>query len=370
VATERLQCSTISSFFEKRFNDGSGRLRFVSAIFSLVFFTMYASAILVSLGRLCEDIFAISYLTGITFSTLVVFLTLLGGFLSVVWIDFFQGIFLLAMIILVPLVALPQIGGIGGVFSAANLRGVSLSVLPSFTFSSIKDVFFLAAGWGLGYFGQPHVLNKFMGISDVKDIRKAQYVGLSWQMFSMAAAISIGLIGLAFFKDGIGNSEFIFVYMVKALFFPFLAGIVLCAILAAAINVIGSLILAASSIVVEDFFKRNKSKQILPKAWIVCVASICLVAYILSFNNSKTVYSLVLNAWSGLGCTFGPLLLVSLYSKMSSRIAALSGVVVGGLVAGLWPYVNASVPPMIVGFTASLAAILIVAMFDKKHTVE
>jgi len=367
VETEKYNAGTISTYFEKRFNDSSGRIKIVSAALSLVFFTLYASAILVSIGRLFQDIFLISYHTGITFGAFVVFVTLLGGFLSIVWIDFFQGLFLLSMILLVPAVAFGKIDGFGSIISQAAQQGISLSLIPSWSFSTFMEIIFISVGWGLGYFGQPHILNKFMGISDVKDMRKAQRVGLSWQGLSMFGAVLVGLIGIAFFRDGLPNSEFIFVHMVKILFPSFLAGFVLCAIVAAAINVIGSLILSAASIVIEDFYKniKNGSRKV-SSAWIACVGSICVFAYLMAFNNSQAVYSLVLNAWSGLGCTFGPLLLVALNTKISSRNAALSGVVVGGLVAGIWPYINVFVPPMIVGFSASMLAIFAVNYFEKK----
>ena len=371
VLTERYQSPTISSFFAKHFDDQTGMLRTVSALFCLLFFMFYISANFVVLGHLFESLFSLSYATGIYIGAFVVFYILLGGYLSIAWVDFFQGLFLLAMIILVPLVAFFHIQGTGQIASLAQLRGVSLNFLPH-SFSHACSVMMLAVGWGLGYFGQPHIVTKFMGIKNVKDMAKAQYVGLSWQTITLGAAICVGLVGIAFFPQGLANNELIFVAMTKALFSPFFAGIILCAIMASAINVIGAQVLASASILAEDFYGtllKRKSQKALQIASRVSVVGICLIALIFALsNNQKSIYDLVYYAWTGLGCSFGPLMLVSLQTNMKNTRAALAGVIVGGIIAGVWPHFNTTIPAMIPGFIASLASIGIVALVSNKKS--
>ncbi len=373
TATEKLHSSTLSTFFENRFHDESGLLRIISAIFGLLFFMFYISAGLVALGILFESLFHVSCIVGIIFGTIVVFYTLLGGYLSISWIDFFQGTFLLTTIIMVPLFAIGRIDGISSITAAAQAKNISLSLIPSFSWESIQKMIFAAAGWGLGYFGQPHILTKFMGINDVREMRKAQWVGIGWQILSYAAAISVGLIGLAFFKDGLVAPQLILVDMVKAIFPQFIAGFIMCSIIAAAINVMSAQVLVSASIIAEDFYKKSLgSKDPLVTKKIarvsrLSVIGLCIVAGIIAFfSRAIPIYDLVLYPWAGLGCTFGPLVLVALHTKMMNRHAALAGIIVGGVTAGIWPLCNQTIPAMIVGFAASFVAMGLVNFCWKK----
>lgn len=372
AATEKLNSSTLSTFIEQHFNDNTGLLRIISALFALLFFMFYISAGLVALGLLFKSLFGVNDIIGIIFGTLVVFYTLLGGYLSISWIDFFQGLFLLVTIIIVPIVALGHIDGFSSIVAAAHAQNLSIKLLPDFSWASLREITFAAAGWGLGYFGQPHILTKFMGIQNVNEMRKAQWIGLGWQILSYTAAISIGLIGLAFFKNGINDSQLIFVNMVRELFPQFIAGFILCAIVAAAINVMSAQVLVSSSILAEDFYKKSFHAQdpyVAKKIATVSrlsAAALCIIAGTVAFySRNHTIYKLVLYPWTGLGCTFGPLLLVALHTKMSNRYAALAGIIVGGTTAALWPLVNQSIPAMIVGFTASLVAMFLTNITTK-----
>lgn len=364
--TEQYHSLTLPSFFEKRFNDPSGMVRLAGAFFCLLFFMFYISAGLVVLGHLFEAIFNVTYLTGISIGSLVVFYILLGGYLSIAWIDFFQGIFLLVMIIVVPTVAIRSLsGGWTSVIDAARLYHKPLQILPEMSFIGIGQVIMTAAGWGLGYFGMPHIVTKFMGIRDVGQMRKAMAVGLSWQAITLTAAVAVGLIGIAFFPNGLANNELIFVEMTKALFTPFIAGLILCAIVASAINVMGAQVLSSASVLAEDMFKRvmrsNSQAQLDHRvAWAsrLSVILVCALAFVVAFyNRQQTIYDLVYYAWAGLGCAFGPLVLVALHTNVQSRWAALAGMVVGGLTAAIWPQFGTAIPAMIPGFIFSLLAI-------------
>ncbi|MBM3893418.1 sodium/proline symporter [Candidatus Dependentiae bacterium] len=365
--TEYHGSTTLSSFFAKRFNDTAGMLRMVSTVCALLFLTCYIAANLAALGHLFESVFSLPYSLGITLGSLVVFYILFGGYTSIAWIDCFQGAFLLGAIIIVPVVAIISLGGWHVVKTAAITKDV-FNFFPN-TWHSWIQCFFLAVGWGLGYFGQPHIITKFMGIDDAKNIKKAQYVGITWQSITLAAAVLIGLTGIAFFPEGIANTEFIFIEMTKALFHPFLTGLMLCAIVASSINVIGAQVLALASVITEDIVKyvfetRTNHASMIAR---LSVLGMCVVAATVAyFNQHRAIYDLVFYAWGGLGCSFGPLVLVALHTKLQNIKAAIASVVVGALVGCLWPLFNACVPAVIVGFTLSLGILGLGLRADKK----
>lgn len=364
IATERYSSVTLSSFFEKRFNDNHGMILFLSAFFTLLFFTFYISANLVGLGRLFYSVLGLDYYLGITLGIIVVFFTLVGGYLSMVWIDFFQGLFLMGVVITVPLIALFYYGGFPAVIHAATAQHIPLSLMPSWSLETIKEIIFSAAGWGLGYFGQPHILTKFMAIDDVKEIKKAQRIGLGWMTLSMLGATLVGLVGIAVFSSSaLTSNELIFVTMVKSLFSPFIGGFILCAVIAAAINVIGAQILCAVSIIAEDFYKKvainNKGQKHIEFVSRLVVVVICTLAYIFALFSTQPLNNLVLYAWAGLGSSFGPLLLVALHSRVRSWQAAVAGIMTGGLTAAILPYITQEVPAIIPAYFLSFIAIYV-----------
>ena len=365
--TEYHGSATLSSFFEKRFNDKSGTLRLISAIASLIFLTVYISANLAALGHLFESIFGMGYLISICVGSLVVFYTLLGGYTSIAWIDCFQGIFLLGAIILVPWVAIKSLGGISGVLAHAQNAG-AYNFMPN-SMSDVIGRLLIAASWGLGYFGQPHIVTKFMGIDDAANLKKARWVGFGWQVLALSAAVMVGLTAYAFFLPGsVANSELIFVHMTKALFHPFIAGLILCAIIASALNVTGAQVLASASVLAEDFFKHwlHARKHLIPTLSRLCVIGICILALAIAYANEHTALgALVHYAWSGLGASFSALMLVALHTRMKSKVAAIAGVTVGALVGGLWPLLGSSIPALVAGFFASLAAMGLLNLFRK-----
>lgn len=372
TATEKYDSYTLSTFFERRFSDQSGILRILTATMSIIFLTSYLSAGLIAMGLLFESIFGIDYYVGLTVATLVVMsYTFAGGFVTVAWTDLFQAIFLLLMIILVPLVAFFQIpNGVADIEHAAHNQNIPLQLLSDFSPQTLLTIVFLVLGWGLGYFGQPHIVTKFMGIQSPDDMYKSKYLGMTWQTLALAAAAAVGFVGIGFFPTGLENPELVFVTMVKGLFNPFIAGIILCAIIAANMSTMDSQILVCASVLSEDFYKhmvhRGASQNALLKASRLAVVIVSLVALALAFNKSATVLDVVFYAWAGLGCAFGPLVLMSLYSKNTNRYGAIAGIIVGGVIAGLWPMLNPllttiEIPSMIPGFILSLLSIYIVS---------
>ncbi len=366
--TAQLKSLTLSSFFADRFGDSSGSIRLISAFLSLIFFTFYIASGLVGLGRLFESAFELQYRTGVLIGlTTASLYTLIGGFIAVAWCDLVQGIFLLVMIILVPLYGLSFVGGIPVIMDTISAKNISLSLFGT----SKLDILYALnlAAWGLGYFGQPHVLTYFMGIDDPKKIKYAKYIGITWQILVLTAAFSVGFIGIAFFSNGIANPELIFTSMTTALLHPLLVGFVLCAILAATFSTLDSQILLSGSVLAEDlykyFYNKTASEKHLVTITRIGALLISGMAVIIAWDDSNSVFDLVAYAWSGLGASFGPLVIAALYGKHITHLGALSGMIAGGLTAGIWPYFNSTIFPIIPGFVLGIMTTYLVSIFTK-----
>ncbi len=370
--TEKYGAYTLSTFFEKRFADTTGWIKLLSAVVMIIFLTHYLSAGLIAMGYLLESLFSIEYALGLSIALFVVVIyTFFGGFTTVAWTDLFQGIFLLIVILIVPAIAYTKIsGGWDTIVRMAEQKQIPLTLLDDQSFEAIFTGILLALGWGLGYFGMPHIITKFMGIKDVKEMYKSKWLGMSWQLITLAAAAFIGLIGIAYFPEGLVKPEMVFVEMVKSLFHPFVGGFILCAIIAANMSTMDSQILVCGSIISEDLYKflrknppSDRSVLLVSKLGVIFIS---VIALLLALNKSSTIQDTVSYSWSGLGSAFGPLVLMSLYSTRINRYGAIAGIIVGTAVVMVWPTLNPlitgySLMPMIPGFFASAAAIYVVS---------
>ncbi len=371
--TEQLGSLTLSSYFETRFADKSGAIRVVSALMAVLFYTFYITSGLYALGILVESLFGLSYLVGISVGLMIVVIyVFMGGYKTVAWIDLFQGFFLLGVIVFIPVSLLIGFGGTGPVLHAVSLKGISTSLFPDFTPKTLWSILMITAGWGLGYFGQPHIITKFMGIRRVSEMGKAKWLGISWQTIALLSATWIGLIGVYMFPQGLQESQEVILDIVKTTFAPFFAGLVLCAILAATTNVMAAQILVVASNLAEDLYKRLFRKEASPKEllWVTraSVVAIAMTGYIIAYFKITTIFKLVLYAWSGLGASFGPLLLLSLYLKNLNRYGAFAGILVGGLTAGVWPLFNEplGIGAMVAGFALSSCTIVGVSYLTRE----
>lgn len=378
--TEEYESLTFSSFFEKRIGDSTGRVRIFTAIMQLFFFTIYIAGNLYALGILGEILFKAPYLWGITFGILLVIpYVLIGGYRTLAWIDLFQGTFLMLVIVFVPLFVLSKMGGLGALSQAVTAKNISLSLFPDFSFTSIRDICLICVGWGLGYFGQPHIITKFMGIRKADEIRKSKWVGMSWMTLALGAATFVGIVGVGTFGNGLANPEHVFITMVRSFFSPFWVGFFLCAVIAATINTISSQVLVLTSSLTEDFYKKMVKKSPSEKEQLLItrcgVILSCLIAYAIAWPKMSSVYGMVFYAWSGLGCAFGPLLLFSLYFKRLNKQGAWGGILVGGVVSAIWPacndfFFNFEVPSMVVGFSMSSLAIFALSLLTQEAAEE
>lgn len=366
VATGAAHSITLSEFLEHRFQDTSGLLRITSALLGLLFFLFYISSGLTGMGIMFESVFGLNYHLGVLCSVCTAILYILvGGFTSIAWCDLFQGLFLVSMIMLVPIFGYSLLsGGWADIQTVAQFKTISLSIFPN-TGKELARCFFLALGWGLGYFGQPHILVNFMGIKDPQSMHKAKYVGMTWQILTLTASLSVGLIGIALFSETLSNPELVFVAMVQKIFSPFIAGFVLCAIVAAGLTTVDTQILVSASIISEDVYRRYFNSKASPKKMLLVsrigVVIVPLLSYAIAFSKSSSVYGLVDYAWNGLGSTFGPAVLAALYSRRARKGGVLVGMLAGGLIAALWPLIGSSLPAMVPGFLVNLAIICLSA---------
>lgn len=370
IATEKYNSMTFSSFFESRYADTSGVLRIITAIMLLMFYTIYISAGVVGLGLLLQSILGLSFSLAAFIGLCVIIPYLFaGGYITLAWTDSFQGVFLLLVIVGVPLYALSHVGGFSGIDAALIRANLSANLIPNWSGSTFLAIFFAFTSWGLGYFGQPHIITKFMGIKDVKDMHKAKYVGVSWQILTFGGAVLIGLEGLALIKGHLSNNELVFIRLTEWLFHPFTAGIMLCAVLAATISTLDSQILVLASSLTEDIYKRIFRKSASSKEIVLIsrcfVIAIAILAYIIASLRISTIYGLVFYAWSGLGAAFGPLLIVSLISRRINKYGAFAGIFVGGITAALWPLAHSQIPTLLIGFILSFAALYITSALTK-----
>lgn len=364
--TEKYDCYTLSSFFEKRFNDPSGKIRVLSAVMFVIFLTHYLSAGLIGMGVFLESLFGLNYYFGLSLAVLVVVAyTFTGGFIAVAWTDLFQGLFLLAMILIVPALAFFKIGDIETINQVAAAKEIPLSFWPGDVLSMLNMIL-LAISWGIGYFGMPHVITKFMSINSTSELKKSKWIGMTWQFLVLSAAIAVGLIAIAYFPEGLSNPQMVFIEMVKDLFHPLFSGFILCAVLAASMSTMDSQVLVCASVLSEDLYSCVKQHNVSSEAKLkfsrFSVLAVSLVALLLSLNKNTTIMETVSYSWAGLGSSFGPVVLSALFSKKANKYGAIAGILTGGSIVMIWPHVNPLIldyiiEPMIPGFFLSLLVI-------------
>jgi len=370
IFTEKLDDSiTIPGFLANRFK--SGNLRIVSAIVILVFYTLYASSGLVGGAKLFEATFNLNYQTALIVGTIVIVsYTFLGGYNAVSWTDFFQGTLMMLALLIVPCVVITDIGGISKTIEIVRLINPEyLNIWTGTTFIGILSLL----AWGLGYFGQPHILVRFMSINKPENVRSAKYVGMSWMIISIVGSLMVGFFGIAYVSAhnvNLQDSEKIFISLSELLLNPWIAGFVLAAILAAIMSTIDSQLLVSSSCLTRDIYekviKQNASDKEL--VWIgrATVIAIALIAYSISMDQDSSVLSLVAYAWAGFGAAFGPIIILSLYNKNISAVGALAGMITGAATVLIWKQFNGGIfdlYELLPGFVFAFIAILIFSKF-------
>ena len=372
--TEQYNSLTLASFFEKKFADTSSLIKIISGLFCLYFFTFYIAAGIVGFGKAFEIIFNMPYQQGIIIGLAISLIyTLLGGLLAVTWSNLLQGTFLLICILFVPIFAInTKLGGFAQFNQSLQLFGSDyLSFWPA---GGMLATLMAILKWGPGYFGQPHILINFMSINNPQNLSKAKWVGLSWQFLVLSGAVLVGLVGKIMFVQTLHSPELVFIVMVKTMFAPFLAGIILCSVLAATVSTINIQSLICASLITQDLyfplFNRTSSAQTQLLFTRLAIFIIPIFSLFIAWNINYTqdpqaIMNLVLYAWSGLGVTFGPIVMLSLYSKQLNRFGVIAGLLSGGLSAMLWP-LNHAIPVMVIGYTMNCGMALLVSKITNK----
>ncbi len=372
---------TIPDYFEKRFQDKSHSLRIISSLVIVIFFTLYTSAGIVAGGKLFEASFGFDYELGLFITAgVVIAYTLFGGFLAVSLTDFVQGCIMFLALVIVPVVTLQVLGGWSPTEVAIN--SVNTDALTWFEGATILGIISSLA-WGLGYFGQPHIIVRFMAIRSLKDIAVARWIGMTWMIITVIGAVLVGLFGLAYVtSEGLtlDDPETIFILLSQVLFHPLVSGFLLAAILAAIMSTISSQLLVSSSSLTEDFYKifirKSASQKELVLIGRLSVLAVSLVAIGLAFDRDSNVLSLVSNAWAGFGAAFGPIILLSLYWNGLTRDGALAGMVVGAGTVLFWLYAPLTISggslsgwiyEIIPGFILGMLTSVIVSLMGRKQ---
>ncbi len=378
---------TIPQFLANRFPEQAIALRLTCAVVIVLFFAVYTAAGLVGGGKLFETTFAgiagstgiSDYMLGIWITAGVVLAyTMVGGFLAVSLTDFVQGLIMLAALVVMPLVVMFGPGGSAGGSIVAVPQDGFLSLTHGLTFVG----FLSAVTWGLGYFGQPHIIVRFMAVRSVADIPTARNIGMAWMGLCLAGAVGIGLAGRAYVERNalvLDDPETIFLLLADALFTPFVTGLLLAALLAAIMSTISSQLLVASSSLTEDFYRlflrRNCSEREAVNVGRICVALVAVAAIGIARDPDSQVLGLVSNAWAGFGAAFGPLIVLALTWPRMTGAGAVAGLLTGAAVVVGWIALgwNAGflggpgVYEIIPGFLAAWIAIVVVSRMTARE---
>lgn len=368
---------TLPEFFEHRFHDGTRMLRVVSALFILLFFLFYTSSGLVAGGKLFNAVFDLPYHWAVTVGALVIVsYTFLGGFLAVSWTDLFQGLLMALALVLVPVIAIAREGGWTATLAKVSDAGPPL--LNALTDAKGEPLGALAImslmAWGLGYFGQPHILARFKAIRSVDDIPAARRIAVGWVSITLLCAVLVGLAGIGYLEPPLqgADTEKVFILLVDALFHPVIAGICLAAILAAIMSTADSQLLVSAAAFTSDFYKalfrRSASERELVRTGRIAVILIAAMALVLAWNPERKVLDLVAYAWAGFGAAFGPALILSLFWRRMNRHGALAGILVGGLTVVVWKPLSGGLFDLyeiVPGFVLSLLGIVAVSLLTR-----
>ena len=369
---------TIPEFLGKRFPTLASALRLVSALIIVVFFAVYTASGLVAGGKLFSTAFDGGYQTGVWLTLgIVLAYTVIGGFLAVCLTDFVQGCIMMLALIIMPVVVLYT--GDGGGFAQA---GQTLSGVEGFTLSWWNEDMTLIGwlslmAWGLGYFGQPHIIVRFMAVRSVAEVSTARNYAMSWMAISLIGAIGVGIFGRAYVeRSGItlADPETIFILLAETLFPALITGFLFAALLAAIMSTVSSQLLVSSSSLAEDFYRllvnKKASDGTIVTVGRIAVVAVGAVAALIAGDPDSEVLGLVSNAWAGFGAAFGPLMILALTWQRMTGIGAVAGLVTGALTVIVWIAMgwNSSflggpgVYEMIPGFLLAMLAIVVVSL--------
>lgn len=367
---------TLPDFFTHRFEDKSRLLRLFSALIILVFFTIYCASGIVAGARLFESTFNLDYATAMwAGAAATIIYTFIGGFLAVSWTDTIQASLMIFALVLMPVFIIYAIGGLPkAIMVIQSVAPEKLDILHNMTAIGIISML----GWGLGYFGQPHILARFMAADSHRSMPAASRIAMAWMILCLLGAGGTGFFGIAWFMKNpdlagpvMANPERVFMELTRILFNPWIAGILLSAILAAVMSTLSCQLLVCSSALTEDLYKgllrKNAGQK--ERVWIgrMMVLAVAVVAILLARNPENRVLGLVSYAWAGFGAAFGPVILFSLCWSRMNRNGALAGMIAGTLTVIIWKQLAfSSLYEIIPGFIMASLAIIIFSFTGAK----
>lgn len=376
---------TLPEYLHNRFGTHHNLLKIVSASIILVFFTIYCASGVVAGAKLFQNLFGIDYSTALWYGALAtIAYTFIGGFLAVSWTDTIQATLMIFALILTPVMVVVSLGGVDELHLVLSQAETAMQKDFTDLFTGTTPLGLLSlAAWGLGYFGQPHILARFMAADTVKSLNHARRISITWMILCLAGAVAIGFFGISFFYANphlatiVNNEpEQVFIELSKLLFNPWLAGILLSAILAAVMSTLSCQLLISSSAITEDFYKgfirpKASEKELVWLGRVMVLAISCIAIWIAQDEKSK-VLELVKFAWAGFGSTFGPVVLFSLFWKRMTASSAMAGMLTGALIVFGWKEVIPAtsewfnVYEMIPGFILASLVIVIVSLLSNE----
>jgi sodium/proline symporter len=359
---------TLPDYFENRFNDTTRVLRLVSAFVILLFFTFYTASGLVGGAILFENSFGLQYSTAlISGGLIIVGYTFIGGFLAVAWTDAVQAVLMFLALLVAPTVVILNSGGTDVVWEqmqAVNPQSTEL-------FSNMTVIGFVSLiAWGLGYFGQPHILARFMAVENPQKLVAARRIAMVWMVLVLFGSVATGLVGIAYFADNpLENPETVFIALSQQLFNPWVAGIIIAAVLSAIMSTVDSQLLVSSSVISEDFYRVFVRPQASEKELLMvsrgAVVAIALLAMVIASDRESKVLDLVSYAWAGFGAAFGPVIVFSLFWRSMTAASAIAGMIVGAVTVVVWSNLTGGLFDLyeiVPGFALASVVIVIVTM--------
>ena len=362
---------TIPTFLSARLHDGSRLIQIGAGVIILVFFTFYVSSGMVAGGRFFEASFGVDYRLGMVLvAGITVLYTLVGGFLAVAYTDVVQGLMMVTALVAVPVAGLFRLGGPDSLISTINELDPGTWALWGASTSLMSIV--SAAAWGLGYFGQPHIIVRFMALETPQQAKAGRRIGIGWMALACLGAAATALIGIATYRRDTGqlpDRETVFIALGQLLFHPFVAGFMLAAILAAIMSTISSQLLVSSSALVEDLYHAFNRKELGEKRSVllgrVAVMIVSVVAALMAWQADDSILKLVSFAWAGFGASFGPVVLLALFWRRLTRWGALAGMTTGAVVAAVWANLSGGIfdlYELLPGFVANLIVTIVVSL--------
>ncbi len=365
---------TLPDYFSARFKDKMRITAVISAFVILIFFVVYCASGMVSGARLFEQTFGLDYQNALLIGAVSTILYVcIGGFLAVSWTDAVQATLMIFALVITPVIIIADVGSISEANALVAAKGPDMAnILKGTTFIGLISL----AGWGLGYMGQPHILVRFMAASTVRGMGGARRISIAWMIFCLLGAVMVGYYGVAFAAKhpdiSVDNPEQIFIIVTQTLFTPWLAGILLSAILAAVMSTLSCQLLVSSTTLTADIYHRliRKSASQTELVWVgrIMLLLVAAVAYIIAMDPNSGILKLVSYAWAGFGASFGPTVLISVFWKKMTLPGAVFGMISGAVTVIVWEYFNfLDLYSLVPGFIISCVVIFVVSLLTQKN---